>query len=231
MLLLLLSVSAVAVAQTPVADSVRADAAAILLAPPPNPTDARLERAIYGIEARPFAAVMRGVNGAAYPVFIGAAPAAAGIGLLQGDSVRPAVRIAASEVGALGATFVLKRAFRRPRPYRAMPDIVARDPHHQGGEVHDPNSFPSGHAAAAFAIATSVSLSDGRLAVPALLWATAVGTSRIWHGVHYPSDVLVGAAIGAGSAAVVHILSPVVLGNGAYRGSGPVIPFRVVVAF
>ena len=227
LLLILLSVSAGAVAQT----SADSSAQIVLPAPAADGLDARLERAVYSIEARPFAVVMRGVNEAAYPVFAAAAPAAAGAGLLQGDSVRPAVRIAASEVGALGATFVLKRLVRRPRPYRAMPDIVARDPHHQREEVSDPYSFPSGHAAAAFAIATSVSLSDGRLAAPALLWATAVSVSRVWHGVHYPSDVIAGAAIGAGSAVVVHVLSPVILGDGEDGGAGPLVPFHVAVMF
>ncbi len=225
-LLLLLSAAAGAGAQTP-------DSTAQITLPPPAPggLDARVERAINGIEARPFAAVMRGVNGAAYPAFIGAAPVAAGVGLLQGDSVRPAARIAAAEAGALGVTFVLKRVFHRPRPYRGMPDIVARDPHHQSEEVADPNSFPSGHAAAAFAIATSISLSDGRLAAPALLWATAVSVSRVWHGVHYPSDILAGAVLGVGSATVVHVVAPVILGDHDGGGPRPTVPFHIVVAF
>ncbi len=227
-LLVLLSVSAGAGAQTPAADS----SAQIRLPPPaPGGLDARVERAIYGIEARPFAAVMYGVNDVAYPAFIGAAPVAAGVGLLQGDSVRPAVRIAAAEVGALGATFVLKRVFRRPRPYRTMPDIVARDAEHRAGDIRDPNSFPSGHAAASFAIATSISLSDGRLAAPALLWATAVSVSRVWHGVHYPSDILAGAVLGVGSATVVHLVAPVMLGDGGEAGEGrAVVPFHLVVS-
>ena len=227
LLLVLLSASAGAGAQTP------ADSSDQITIPPPAPDglDGRLERAIYGIEAPPFVAVMRGVNGAAYPVFMGAAPVAAGVGLLQGDSARPAVRIAAAEVGALGATFVLKRVFRRRRPYRTMPGIVARDPQHQAGDIRDPNAFPSGHAAASFAIATSLSLTDVRLAAPALLWATAVSVSRVWHGVHYPSDILAGAVLGAGSAVVVHAVSPVFLGDGEDGGSGSFVPLRIVVSF
>ena len=203
----------------------------VLPVPAPDGLDARGVRAVYGIEAPPFAAVMRGVNGTAYLGFAAAAPVAAGVGLLQGDSVRPAVRVAAAEVGALGATFILKRLVRRPRPYRTMPGIIARDAHHEQEDVSDPYSFPSGHASAAFAVATSISLSDARLAAPALLWATAVSVSRVWHGVHYSSDVLAGAVLGAGSATVVHLVAPSILGDGGEGGSGPVVPFRVVVSF
>ena len=197
-------------------------------APPPGSFDARLVRAVYRIDAPTFVGVMRGANESAYPVFAAAAPVAAGVALARGGSVRPAVRLAASEVGALGAAFLLKRVFRRPRPYRAVEGVRARDRGHTGDAPFDPASFPSGHAAASFAIATSVTLSDGRLAAPALAWATAVSVARVWHGVHYPSDVLAGAVLGAGSATVVHLLSPVVFGRD--EADGRAASFRIVVA-
>jgi diacylglycerol kinase family enzyme/membrane-associated phospholipid phosphatase len=57
-------------------------------------------------------------------------------------------------------------------------------------------SFPSGHAASATAFATAVSLERPELRVPIGTLAAAVAVSRIYTGVHYPGDVLVGSAIG-----------------------------------
>src|SRR6267143_1383944 len=63
-------------------------------------------------------------------------------------------------------------------------------------------SFPSGHAAAAFAFATGAVLEDPRL-VPLLVpLAAAVAYSRVLLRVHYPFDVVAGAAIGAGAGVV-----------------------------
>lgn len=61
-------------------------------------------------------------------------------------------------------------------------------------------SFPSGHAASAFAFATGVGLEKPVLAPPLLTLAGAVAYSRVHVGVHYPGDVLAGALIGAGCA-------------------------------
>jgi undecaprenyl-diphosphatase len=63
------------------------------------------------------------------------------------------------------------------------------------------SSFPSGHSASAAAFATGVALESPALGAVALPVAAAVGFSRIYTGVHYPGDVLVGAAVGAGIAA------------------------------
>lgn len=65
-------------------------------------------------------------------------------------------------------------------------------------------SFPSDHAAAAFAIAAAVLMVSRRAGAWFLLGAAAIGFSRILVGLHYPGDVLAGGAVGLAAALVVH---------------------------
>jgi membrane-associated phospholipid phosphatase len=94
----------------------------------------------------------------------------------------------------------LKEALRLPRP------TVVLDPDSYrlvGSRLRAP-SFPSGHATDAFTLACVIGALSRSWALRAALLALAalVGLSRIWVGVHWPVDVLTGAAIGAISAAV-----------------------------
>lgn len=107
-------------------------------------------------------------------------------------------------VGSIAAaaivTRILKWSIDRPRPAQKYPGEVF--PY----EIKDGKSFPSGHTSLAFATATSISLQYKKwyIVVPSCLWAASVGYSRMYLGVHYPSDVLAGAAIGVGSAFLSH---------------------------
>ena len=64
-------------------------------------------------------------------------------------------------------------------------------------------SFPSGHAASAFAFAYAVSRHLPGLAVRAELLAGGVAYSRVHTGLHYPAEVVIGCIVGAGTAAMV----------------------------
>jgi diacylglycerol kinase family enzyme/membrane-associated phospholipid phosphatase len=98
---------------------------------------------------------------------------------------------------------VAKRVAARPRPLLASVPAarsVVRLP--------SSTSFPSGHAASAAAFAVGAGLELPALAIPLGALAAAVGFSRVYTGVHYPGDVIVGAAAGAGIAALGARLAP-----------------------
>lgn len=104
-------------------------------------------------------------------------------------------------VGSLLTTST-KLLFERDRPFVTYPNDIFK--HGKAGS----HSFPSGHTSMAFATATSISLLYPKWYViaPSFLWASSIGYSRMYLGVHYPSDVLAGALIGAGSAIGTHYL-------------------------
>jgi membrane-associated phospholipid phosphatase len=125
-------------------------------------------------------------------------------GLIKHDDklVRNAcVTLAATALNS-GITLALKYSFNRARPYVTYPDITKKS---AGGSP----SFPSGHTSMAFSTATSLSLAYPKwyIIIPSYTWASTVGYSRMDLGVHYPSDVLAGALVGAGSAWITHVVN------------------------
>ena len=99
---------------------------------------------------------------------------------------------------ALGLANLIAHAVNRPRPFVADPSGVHLFSHHAA----DPG-FPSDHATAAFAIATAIMLRDRRWGAVALVFACVLAVGRVAMGVHYPSDVLAGAALGIACALVL----------------------------
>jgi membrane-associated phospholipid phosphatase len=74
-------------------------------------------------------------------------------------------------------------------------------------------SFPSGHAATAFAFATAISRDNPWLAVAIQFVAGSVAYSRVHTGVHYPGDTIAGALIGAGTGQAVSSIADRALGS------------------
>lgn len=185
----------------------------IIAEDPPSTRDIALLRAIYNNEGPAFSATMRAANWSSQKVFFGGVPAL-WIGILALDEERdfkPAYLMTLTEAGTVATVFALKNLIKRPRPYASLSDITPRARGHQG-DTFDPYSFPSGHAAVSFALATSISISypEWYVIAPATLWASAVSVSRPWLGVHYPTDIAVGAALGVGIAFAVHALGEII---------------------
>lgn len=85
---------------------------------------------------------------------------------------------------------VLKKAFKRQRPC----DLFTNFSSHI--KPSDKFSLPSGHTAAAFLMAALLAHFYPSASIPAYLWASTIGLSRVMLGVHYPSDIFAGAALG-----------------------------------
>lgn len=103
-------------------------------------------------------------------------------------------------VGAIGfasfaASFVGKRLFPRRRPAAELLPVYRRMTRRPTS-----SSFPSGHSASAFAFGTAVAMEHPKAAAAVIPIAAAVSYSRVHTGVHWPTDVAAGAAIGVGAA-------------------------------
>lgn len=122
---------------------------------------------------------------AALPLFDGAAGTAC------------ALQMVAAGTANLALYLGLKVGIGRPRPFDDCPGIRAC------ARALDRFSFPSGHALHAVAFAALLSHHYPGLAPPLWAFAALVAASRVVLGLHYPSDVLVGAAIGVVTANVV----------------------------
>jgi len=105
------------------------------------------------------------------------------------------------------AVYFLKIIIAEPRPFLVLPNVdqlVAEN------EIY---SFPSGHTASSFAVMVVIGLmyklnlkgKTYRLIYPLLAFASVIAFSRVYIGVHYPLDVVVGALIGVLSALLVLI--------------------------
>ncbi|MEU0331734.1 phosphatase PAP2 family protein [Streptomyces sp. NPDC006193] len=136
---------------------------------------------------------------------------------------RAAVRgLASLSLASLAINTLGKRSVRRARPV-LDPVPLARQLKRQPITT----SFPSGHAASAAAFATGVALESPAWGAAVAPVAFSVAASRVYTGVHFPSDVLAGAALGAGAAFLVRRLVPTraqVSPSARPRAQAPALP-------
>jgi undecaprenyl-diphosphatase len=96
---------------------------------------------------------------------------------------------------------IIRFFYHRPRPYVALEaaeKIIA--------ESKDFTSFPSGHAAFFFALATGIYFYNKKLGIFFFISAIAMGIARVFTGVHWPTDILAGAIVGVVVAWIVNKL-------------------------
>ncbi|MET0558658.1 MAG: phosphatase PAP2 family protein [Solirubrobacterales bacterium] len=111
---------------------------------------------------------------------------------------RTAVAATLSAGAALAVAKVISELVDRARPFVVDSGGV----HLFSGHVADPG-FPSDHATASFAIAMAIFLRHRRWGAVALLAAAVLSVGRVALGVHFPSDVLAGAVLGATAAVIL----------------------------
>ena len=144
---------------------------------------------------------MRITSNSVYPALVIAPVSIFLNGYIQKDQIQMRNSIkAASSIGLnILLTAGLKYSINRPRPFLKYPDDIIKRT--DAGRY----SFPSGHTSAAFAMATSATLSTKKwyVAVPTYAYACGVGYSRMRLGVHFPTDILGGMIVGIGSSLLV----------------------------
>lgn len=117
---------------------------------------------------------------------------------------------------------IIKTLIARPRPFDIYPDIIPL--------ISPPTdfSFPSGHTGFAFAAAfVMYRMLPRKYGIPALLLAAFIAFSRLYLGVHYPSDVLFGVGIGVLTAEAAVGLAEKYLASRDAEGSRPVMAFAL----
>jgi undecaprenyl-diphosphatase len=132
--------------------------------------------------------ISRGADGQSYPALFVA------IAFPQSDRWRILIACFLSFAFELAAYKLIKQSVKRLRPFQQLAGIENLI------MPQDAFSFPSGHTAGAFIVVAMLGSCWPACLIPALFWASLVGFSRIYLGVHYPTDVVAGACLGILSA-------------------------------
>lgn len=119
----------------------------------------------------------------------------------QADAKIAATQAFVSITGSQGIVQLFKNTIVRKRPYLVLPDVNTF-----WSKLLKDFSFPSGHTTAGFSLAVVLSIHFPTYSFVSYFLATMVGISRIYTGMHYPSDVLSGAFLGTGCAFLTQLI-------------------------
>ncbi|MBP7837371.1 phosphatase PAP2 family protein [Candidatus Saccharibacteria bacterium] len=161
--------------------------------------DAPVINAIQSLSSASVTVLMKLLTHAGDKILVGITAVAIAGGLFIRHRQKDALMVLVTIGGSAALNIIFKLIFARPRPTPALALIV-----------EDGFSFPSGHAMAAAVLAVIVILlirhSRWRIAVScaAVGYMIIVGISRIYLGVHYPSDILAGFCVSIAWAVVVY---------------------------
>ena len=133
-------------------------------------------------------------------LWVGTSAAIAALGGNKGRFVAAKGLVAIGITSAV-ANLAAKNLVRRKRPSTGVPE-------ERWIEQPDSSSFPSGHTASAAAFSATIGGEYRMLYIPVNAAAAAVGFSRVYTGVHYPGDVLVGWLLGRVVAGVLDVVWP-----------------------
>ena len=117
-------------------------------------------------------------------------------------STTEAMAYTAGWLATAGSTILLKRLIGRERPFVSHSDLVIRYTEAELDALGRWASMPSGHSSMSAFTATFLVLkvSNPVIRAGSALWASSVAVSRVWNGVHFPSDTVAGFALGTGLA-------------------------------